>query len=66
VKIIFETKHLIIRHIQEADIPQLHEYGKNEEVVKYQDWGPSNMEQVTAFYERAKKCKSQLTQCLCD
>ncbi len=52
---IIETERLIIREVKESDILHLYEYGKNEEVVQYQDWGPTTLEQSAEFYHRAVK-----------
>jgi len=55
MKIIYETERLAIRQLKASDIPFLYEYGKSEDVTKFQDWGPVTLEQAKEFYEQAQK-----------
>lgn len=48
-KIIFETKRLLIRDFTLADLEAVHDYAKNEDVIKYQNWGPNTKEETLRF-----------------
>jgi len=56
---IFETNKLLIRELQIEDVPALYAYGKEEQVVRYQNWGPISLEDATNFYLISKKEKEQ-------
>ncbi len=47
--ILFETDRLLIREFKPSDLNAVQEYAGVEEVVKYQNWGPNNIEETKAF-----------------
>lgn len=51
---IFETERLLVRELEMKDVPFLYDYGKNEKVVEYQDWGPITLPDAEQFYHRSK------------
>ena len=44
---IFETDRLVIREFSLEDLPQVHEYASQGEVVKFQAWGPNEEEDTS-------------------
>jgi len=47
------TDRLVVREFREDDVPSVHEYGSDPEVVRFMPWGPNTEDDTTAFVERA-------------
>ncbi len=50
---IIKTERLIIRDFKHEDWPAVHKYAKQEEILRYEPWGPNTEEQTIAFIEKA-------------
>ncbi|HEX4145241.1 MAG TPA: GNAT family N-acetyltransferase [Pirellulales bacterium] len=44
-----QTARLILREFCPADWPAVHRYASDDEVVRYQDWGPNSEPQTVDF-----------------
>ena len=43
------TERLIIREFELSDVPAVHEYGSDPEVVAFMEWGPNELEDTEKF-----------------
>ena len=50
--LLLETKRLILRDFREEDWRDVHEYGSDPEVVKYQPFGPNTEKETKAYIQR--------------
>jgi len=53
-KIIFDTDRLIIREFEPEDLEMVFEYGKQEVVFRYQNWGPVSKENILDFIKNSR------------
>ena len=57
--VLFETHHLIVRVIESADRPSVHEYASDPLVVRYLEWGPNTVEETQQFIDLAIEQQQQ-------
>jgi [ribosomal protein S5]-alanine N-acetyltransferase len=54
------TERLILREFQLTDIPVLHEYASDEDLVKYMPWGPNSEIETQQFFTRNFKMQTEI------
>ena len=42
--VVLETPRLVLRELHDDDVPAIHAYASDAEVVRYLDWGPNTPE----------------------
>ena len=54
------TERLILRDFVEDDWHAVHEYGSDEEVARFMDWGPNSEEETRVFVQQALESQREL------
>lgn len=52
-----ETADLVLREFEPGDVPAIHGYSSDPEVVKYDLWGPNTEADDRTFFEHTQRCR---------
>ena len=53
------TERLVLREFQLTDLPAVHEYASDEDLVKFMPWGPNTDKQTREFFTRNFKLQTE-------
>ena len=56
---ILVTERLVLREFQLTDLPMVHQYASDEDLVKFMPWGPNTDKQTREFFTRNFKLQSE-------